>query len=91
MIKFIKKLFTRNTFDGVVDVAPLPRMEKKDIERLFARVFLSEDGQKVLSYLQATTFQRVMPSDASDAQLRQMEGQRTMLLSIQRMVQSAQK
>lgn len=77
--------------DDVIDVASLPRMERHDVERLFARLFLSEDGQKILSYLQATIFQRAMPADCSDAQLRHMEGQRALLVTIQRLALSGSK
>ena len=91
ILSVIKTLFRRKNKSGVVNVAPIPRMEKRDVERLFARVFLTEDGQKILSYLQATTFQRVLPTDSSEAQLRHMEGQRAMLLNIQRLVMSGQK
>ncbi len=62
------------------------RLEQKDMERLFARLFLSEDGKKALAYLQFTTFQRALGVNASDQQLRYMEGQRAMVAMILRLI-----
>lgn len=87
MLKVFKRIFDRKRCASEkIEVAACSRLEKKDVERLFARVFLSEDGQKVLSYLQATTFQRALGSDSTDAQLRFIEGQRALLVNIQRLV-----
>lgn len=62
------------------------RQEKKDIERMFARLFSTEDGQKVLAYLHYTTFQRAFGANASDEQLRYAEGQRALVATILRLV-----
>jgi hypothetical protein len=47
--------------------------------RLFARVFGTDDGQAVLEHLRELTIERVMGADASDAALRQLEGQRQLV------------
>lgn len=60
--------------------------EMRDVERAFTRLFLSEDGQKVLSYLQSITFQRALGPGSDDQQLRYMEGQRALLATILRLI-----
>ena len=62
------------------------KMEARDIERAFARLFSSEDGQKVLSHLQVITFQRALGPGSADAQLRYVEGQRSLVATILRLV-----
>lgn len=61
-------------------------VDKKEIERTFTRLFLTDDGQKVLSYLQLITFHRAMGAEADDAQLRYLEGQRALVTTILRLV-----
>lgn len=58
----------------------------KDIERLFMRLFLTEDGQRALSYLQMITFQRALGPGATEAQLRYLEGQRSIVSTILRLM-----
>ena len=62
------------------------KLEAREIERLFARLFSSEDGQKVLSHLQAITFQRALGPGSADAQLRYVEGQRSLVATILRLI-----
>ncbi len=62
------------------------KTETKEIERAFVRLFLSDDGQKVLSYLQTITFQRALGPGAPDEQLRYAEGQRAMVATILRLI-----
>lgn len=68
--------------------APLDvgKMEMRDIERTFARLFASQDGQKVLSYLQVITFHRALGPGSSDEQLRYLEGQRSLIATILRLI-----
>ncbi len=61
-------------------------MSQQDVERLFARVFSSEDGRKILAHLQVMTFSRAYGPDASDQQLRYAEGQRALVANILRLV-----
>lgn len=61
--------------------------EQKNIDTLFARVFNSEDGKKIISYLQYITFHRALNSTASDEQLRFHEGQRALMASILRIIE----
>ncbi|MEM7679503.1 MAG: hypothetical protein AAF182_00665 [Pseudomonadota bacterium] len=62
------------------------RIDKKEIENTFTRLFLTDDGQKVLSYLQLITYHRASGPTSSDEQLRFMEGQRALLTTILRLV-----
>ncbi len=64
----------------------ISRLEEKEIERCFTRLFASEDGRKVLAWLQVMTFHRAGNATTSDEQLRHMEGQRSLMAAILRMI-----
>ena len=57
------------------------------ITKSFARCFRTTDGKEVLAFLQKITKHRVLGSDATDAQLRTLEGQRALVLTIERMIE----
>jgi len=61
-------------------------MEQHDIERSFARLFTTDDGQRVLSHLQVLTFQRALGPSTSDEQLRYTDGQRSLVATILRLI-----
>ena len=61
------------------------------MERVFLRLFLTEDGKKALSYLQHMTFQRVLGATVPAEQLRYMEGQRAMVATILRLIERARR
>ncbi len=65
--------------------------EQKDMERLFVRLFSTDEGKKALAYLQYITFQRVLTSEVSNENLRYMEGQRALLASILRIIDRGRK
>ena len=67
---------------------PLPseRLDVREAEKAYARLFSTPDGRKVLAHLNAVTFMRAAPPDATDFMLRHMEGQRALLASILRMI-----
>ena len=62
------------------------RLELRDVEKTFARLFSTDDGKKVLSYLQTITFQRALAPSSTDEQLRYAEGQRAMMATILRLI-----
>ena len=62
------------------------KMEQRDIERSYTRLFSSDDGQKILAHLQVMTFHRALGPGADDAQLRYMEGQRSLVATILRLI-----
>lgn len=64
----------------------LQQTEQKDMERVFARLFSSDDGKKALAYLQVMTFQRALSPNSADAELRYLEGQRAMVGTILRLI-----
>lgn len=66
--------------------AHVSRLEQREIERTFARVFATDDGKKVLAWLQVMTFQKVNGINSSDDQLRYTEGQRSLVASILRLI-----
>lgn len=66
-------------------------MPQQDIERIFARLFSSDDGRKVLAHLQVMTFSRAYGPEASDQQLRYAEGQRALVANILRLVDRGRK
>jgi|GEM_PF-1069425 len=63
------------------------RMDMRDIEKAFARLFSTTDGQAVLGYLNGQTFMRALGIDAPDSTLRYLEGQRALLSSILRLIE----
>lgn len=67
----------------VLDKNPVPGGE---IERAFARAFSTDDGRAVLAHLQALTFQRCLGPDCADQQLRYLEGQRSLVATILRLI-----
>ncbi len=62
------------------------KREMREVEKAFARLFSSEDGQKVLAHLQVVTFQRALGPGSPDEQLRYMEGQRSLVATILRLI-----
>ncbi len=77
---------------GLVHSPPDPnKTEMREIEKAFARLFASHDGQKVLAHLQVTTFQRALGPGSSDEHLRYLEGQRAMVATILRLIDRGRK
>lgn len=87
---FSKKVFQSCSLDEMARdmsyVTAVSRAEQKDIEKAFARLFATEDGRKVLAWLQHITFHRAASYDSSDAQLRSIEGQRSLMAMILRLI-----
>lgn len=84
-------LFSKKTFPGdpestIAYTAGIGRHEQRDIEHAFARLFSSEDGKKVLAWLQVMTFHRAGTSQTTEEYLRHMEGQRSLVATILRMI-----
>ncbi len=63
------------------------KVDLRDIERSFARLFASEEGKRCLAHLQLTTFHRALPADVPDAELRYAEGQRALVATIVRLIE----
>ena len=54
--------------------------------RKYPRLFMSDDGKKVLAHMQAQCYERSLGMEASDQALRFQEGQRSFVSMIFRMV-----
>ncbi|MBI1301332.1 MAG: hypothetical protein GC137_06700 [Alphaproteobacteria bacterium] len=67
------------------------KAELREIEKAFARLFSSEDGQKVLSHLQSVTFERALGAASPDQHLRYVEGQRSLVATILRLIDRGKK
>lgn len=77
---------------GLTYAVPEPgKIEMREIEKAFARLFTSDDGQKVLAHLQVLTFQRALGPGVADEQLRYIEGQRSMVATILRLIDRGRK
>ena len=72
--------------NNVKYIAHVSRLETKDIERIFAQLFSTEEGKKALAYLQYITFNRALGVTASDDQLRYAEGERSLVSKILRLI-----
>jgi hypothetical protein len=66
-------------------------LSQQDIERVFARLFSTEDGRKVLAHLQMMTFSRAYGPETSDQQLRYAEGQRALMAQVLRLIDRGRK
>ena len=71
---------------GIAYTTHISRLEQKEIERIFTRLFSSEDGKKALAWLQVMTFHRAQGGATPDEQIRFTEGQRALVASIMRMI-----
>ena len=84
ILPLLKFLF--RTTDRPVFELPVPQsMEREAVEKLYTRLFASEDGRQVLSHLQSLTFARAYGPDASNEQIRYSEGQRALVATILRL------
>jgi len=67
------------------------KTDQKSIEKSFAKVFASEDGKKVLAYLQHITFNRAHSPDTDYKNLYFYEGQRALVGNILRLINQRNK
>lgn len=66
---------------------PMPSEMTRDVHKTLARLFATEDGRKVLAWLQLTTFQKALGPDAPDCAFYYMEGQRALVANILRLIE----
>lgn len=71
---------------GWFDVATPEAADDSETAAAFARCFATPDGARVLATLSAMTLERALGPDASDAALRQLEGQRRLMLTMRALV-----
>jgi len=61
--------------------------DNKDIEKSYARAFAGADGKRVIAHLRGMTIERYLGPDATDAQLRALEGQRALVHQIEKQIE----
>lgn len=71
---------------GWFDATTLDAVDNVETAAAFARCFATPDGARVLATLTAMTLERALGPDASDAALRQLEGQRRLVLTMRALV-----
>lgn len=71
----------------IIDVSHISKIDQKNMRRVFARLFSTDDGKKALAYLQYMTFYRNLGANVSDDQLRHAEGGRSLVSTILRFVE----
>ena len=86
MKKLVRKLISPRKWSAYELSVPAV-FNTRDVEKAFVRLFETNDGKKVLAYLQAVTFMRAAQMDAPNEMLRYMEGQRSLVALIQRMIE----
>ena len=81
------KLIPFEKLQGDIDIAAhVSKLEQREIEHCFARLFSTDDGKKALAWLQVMTFHKVQGITSTDEHLRYAEGQRSLVASILRLI-----
>lgn len=75
-----------NWFAAPAGTATEPPATEADTAAAFARCFATPDGARVLATLTALTLARALGPGSSDAALRQLEGQRRLVLTIRALI-----
>lgn len=57
-----------------------------NIEQIYAKTFATTSAQKVIAHLRKITLERVLGPNASDAELRTLEGQRALVRQIEQLI-----
>jgi hypothetical protein len=83
MFSFVKNLFAKPLVQEPVIITP----SREEAPRIFARLFASDDGQKVLSFLRVSVNGRVSGPEASESALRYYDGQRGLLQTINGLIE----
>ena len=73
--------------ETLMDAKP-PMAEAREEARAAYRVFAGEDGQVVLNHLRTTTIERSLGPNATDAELRDLEGQRRLFKRIENLIKT---
>lgn len=85
--EIIRLISIKDMEDTVFYTALVRKSDNREMEKLFVRVFSSQDGKKVLAYLQLITFYRALNANAPDAEIRFAEGQRSLVANILRLIE----
>lgn len=63
----------------------------QQIEMEFVRLFKTRGGKMVLDYLRSVTVERALGIDATDGQIRYLEGQRALVKQIENLIKRGEK
>jgi len=80
------KLKIWNRPQPVFEIPAPDAAARRDIEKSYARLFASADGQQVLAHLQGLTMMRALGPEAPEAHIRHAEGQRALVGTILRLI-----
>ncbi|MDR1206869.1 MAG: hypothetical protein LBK26_00410 [Rickettsiales bacterium] len=58
-----------------------------DIEQSYAKTFRGSDGARVMAHLRDITIERFLGPDATEAQLRALEGQRALVHQMKALIE----
>ncbi|MEM9470102.1 MAG: hypothetical protein AAF988_08055 [Pseudomonadota bacterium] len=89
MISFFSKFLgcqRKKILDEIAYSDFISKIDRREIEKTFARAFLTEDGRKAAAYLQYITFNRALPPDSSENNLFYIEGQRALVSNILKLI-----
>lgn len=75
----------------VFQMPDISTLDKREIEKSYARVFNTEDGKRVLAHLQTVAFMRAYSAESSDEQIRYAEGQRALVANVLRLISAGQR
>ena len=81
----IKKITLKSIEEDADYISFVGKKERQDIEKLFKRLFSSEDGRQAIAYLQSITFYRAHAPDIDRRALYYYEGQRALMATILRL------
>ena len=59
----------------------------QDMEIIYARTFNTPHGRKVIEHLRSITIERFLGADATEAQLRSLESQRSLVHKIESLIE----
>ena len=79
-------LFKNKNKMKLIDVSHISKIDQHNMKRIFTRTFSTDDGKKVLAYLQYITFYRQLGAGVTNDDLRHAEGQRSIIATILRFV-----
>ncbi len=83
---FAKKISLNEMQHDVAYTTHVSKLEQDEIEKCFVRAFSTEDGKKVLAWLQVITFHRANGPEATAQSLHYVEGQRALVAQILRLI-----
>jgi|GEM_PF-3904013 len=86
LFKKIQQVYLLQYSRDIESIKFFSNSEKQEIEKLMKRVFNTEDGQKILAYLNFLSTYKTYNYNAPEQQLYFTEGQRTFVANIQKII-----